>query len=179
MNVEFINNMMHEPYIDHQGEYANNNFIVRWSFTYRNELSLINIEINCFLKENNFMHGQVNVALNTNILTHDKIVEFKYLEVPEAICNKGVGKELMLWAIKSVRAVKNYFEIKEEVQMKGFLSTSDSYNGNWNKSVPFYEKVGKLAHVKSYFTIGSNNETLKAIEFLKKAKEDGHIIYLI
>lgn len=85
----------------------------------------------------------------------------------------------MLSVIDIIKAFKKFYSVGETVSVSGWLSTSDKQNGNWNKSVPLYEKIGYLANVESYFTIKNDENHYTAEDFLRKSNDDGSIIYLI
>ena len=104
---------------------------------------------------------------------------FGYLEVPSRISNHGIGTTLTLSVIDIIKAFKEFYSVGETVSVSGWLSTSDKQNGNWNKSVPLYEKIGYLANVESYFTIKNNENHYTAEDFLRISNDDGSIIYLI
>ena len=104
---------------------------------------------------------------------------FGYLEVPSRISNHGIGTTLMLSVIDIIKAFKEFYSVGETVSVSGWLSTSDKQNGNWNKSVPLYEKIGYLANVESNFTIKNDENHYTAEDFLRISNDDGSIIYLI
>lgn len=176
MNSKFIKKIIDNPYII---QYDSCSY-TKSSFCYRKELHRIDIEIKCWCVDNNFFYGTVDVYVD-NLLTGDINFTFESLNVPGFIQKKGVGKHLMLYAYKIVREFKSYFGIQKKVQMKGLLSSVDKRNGNWDTSVPFYEKVARYAGVESYFTIDGQYKKLQAEVFLKATKDtdDGHVIFLI
>lgn len=85
----------------------------------------------------------------------------------------------MLSVIDIIKAFKEFYSVGETVSVSGWLSTSDKQNGNWNKSVPLYEKIGYLANVESNFTIKNDENHYTAEDFLRISNDDGSIIYLI
>lgn len=80
-----------------------------------------------------------------------------------------------------VRAFKEYYRIDDRIILSGWLSKADCLNGNWNASVPFYEKIGKFAGVEYGFRIRATGEMVySGGEYLAVAgKSDGDIIYYL
>lgn len=80
---------------------------------------------------------------------------------------------------ETIRVFKKYYSIEDSIEVCGWLSTADKQNGNWNKSVPLYEKVGKIDEIECYFSIGDDEQHYTAEEFLEKANVDGQVHYFI
>ena len=125
------------------------------------------------------MSGSVEIHIDIEKFKNEHHAGFGYLEVPSRISNHGIGTTLMLSVIDIIKAFKEFYSVGETVSVSGWLSTSDKQNGNWNKSVPLYEKIGYLANVESYFTIKNDENHYTAEDFLRISNDDGSIIYLI
>lgn len=57
----------------------------------------------------------------------------------------------MLSVFNVLKEFKEYYKVEKQITFGGWLSTADKQKGNWKKSIPLYEKVGKLTNVESYF----------------------------
>ena len=136
-------------------------------------------EIRCGIRGDDFWCGSVEVYIEIEKLKNEHRAGFGYLEVPSKIGNQGIGTTLMLSVIDTIRAFKEFYSVSERVTVSGWLSTADKQNGNWNKSVPFYAKIGRLADVEVYYIIKNDENHYTADEFLRISDDDGSIIYMI
>lgn len=177
MNQEFIKKVLEELYEEHQNTYDKDDFLIVESLT--GKLERIDGEIRCGLKKDKFWNGTVDIHVDIDRFKNEKRAGFGELAVPARINNNGVGTMLMLCLIDIIKEMKEFYSIDEKVLVSGWLSMADQQNGNWQRSVPLYEKVGQLAKVDSYFDIGENSDKLTASEFLERANEDGYIRYLV
>lgn len=177
MNQDFIKKVNEHPFEKLHSKELQDKFWIEEVFT--NKDSSINGEIRCGIQGDDFWRGEVDVNIDIDRFINEHHAGFADLVVPTRINNKGIGTKLMLCAIGAIREFKTYYGINDIVTVTGWLSTSDKQNGNWNKSVPLYEKVGKLADVESYFTIKDDENHYTAEEFLSRADVDGYIVYVI
>ncbi len=177
MNQEFIDFINNHPFESRKAKDEKEGFYLEESFEKKGER--IEGEIRCGNDDKLLWHGSVEVYFDIEKLKKEHHAGFGYLEVPSRIANRGIGKNLMLQVIDIIKKFKEYYSISETVAVSGWLSTADKENGNWNKSVPLYEKVGRLADVESYFTIKDDDKRYTASEFLQKANTDGSITYLV
>lgn len=139
----------------------------------------IDCEIRCGRQGDDFWNGSVEVYIEIERFKNKHCARFECLEVPSRIANHGIGTTLMLLVIEIIKTFKEFYSVGETVSVSGWLSMSDKLNGNWNKSVPFYEKIGHLANIESYFIIKNNENHYTAEDFLRISNDDGSIIYLI
>lgn len=177
MNQDFIKNVNDHPFEKQRSKELHDKFWIEEVFT--NKESCITGEIRCGLQGDDNWNGDVEVTIDINRFVNEHHAGFGYLEVPFRIGGNGIGTMLMLSVIDVIREFKMYYSINDTVTVSGWLSTSDKQNGNWNKSVPLYEKVGKLSDVESYFTIKDDENHYTAKEFLSRADVDGYIVYVI
>lgn len=177
MDNNFIEELLNHPYEEKIIKSLRGEFWIEEVFTNKN--NYIDCEISCGLQGDDFGKGSVDVYIDIEKLKNDHHAGFGFLEVPSKIGNHGIGTTLMLSVIDTIRTFKEFYFIRETVRVSGWLSTLDKQNGNWNKSVPLYEKIGHLANVESYFTIKNDEKHYTAEEFLRISNDDGSIIYLI
>lgn len=177
MDNNFIEELLSHPYEEKSIKSLRGEFWIEEVFTNKN--NHIDGKIRCGIQGDDFWHGSVEVYIDIEKFEKEHHAGFGYLEVPSKIGNQGIGTTLMLTAIDIIKTFKEFYSVGEIVRVSGWLSTSDKQNGNWNKSVPLYEKVGRLANVESYFTIKNDEKHYTAEEFLRISNNDGSIIYLI
>lgn len=177
MDNNFIEELLNHPYEKNSIKSLRGEFWIEEVFTNKN--NHIDGEICCGIQGDDFWHGSVEVYIDIEKFEKEHHAGFGYLEVPSKFGNQGIGTTLMLTAIDIIKTFKEFYSVGEIVRVSGWLSTSDKQNGNWNKSVPLYEKVGRLANVESYFTIKNDEKHYTAEEFLRISNNDGSIIYLI
>lgn len=177
MKREFIESINDHPFERQKAKEEKFDFYIEESFEKKGDC--IEGELRCWKKDNQFCYGSVEIYFNIEKFQKELHAGFGYLEVPLRIANQGIGKTLMLHVIKVIKKFKEYYSISETVTLTGWLSRADKENGNWNKAVPLYEKIGKLAEVECYFTIKDDDQYYTAAEFLEKANIDGGITYLI
>ena len=177
MDNNFIEELLNHPYEEKSIKSLRGEFWTEEVFTNKN--NHIDGEIRCGLQGDDFGKGSVDVYIDIEKFEKEHHAGFGYLEVPSKIGNQGIGTTLMLTAIDIIKTFKEFYSVGEIVRVSGWLSTSDKQNGNWNKSVPLYEKIGHLANVESYFTIKNDEKHYTAEEFLRISNDDGSIIYLI
>lgn len=169
--------MLNHPFEKKRIKSLRGEFWIEEVFT--NKDNYIDGEIRCGIQGDDFWNGSVEVYIEIEKFKNEHHAGFGYLEVPSRISNHGIGTTLMLSVIDIIKAFKEFYSVGEKVRVSGWLSTSDKQNGNWNKSVPLYEKIGHLANVESYFTIKNNENHYSAEDFLRISNDDGSIIYLI
>lgn len=177
MNLNFIENLKKHPFEKIETkEYIDIYFMEEFFVDkgYR-----IDGEIRCGINGSDFRYGSVDVHIDFEKFKTNHHATFGELFVPSEICSQGVGKNLMLHVIEIIRAFKEYYSIEDTIELSGCFSTADKQNGNWNESVPFYKKVGKIGEIECYFSIGDGDQHYTAEELLEKATVDGHVYYLI
>lgn len=177
MDNSFIEELLNHPFEKKRIKSLRGEFWIEEVFT--NKDNHIDGEIRCGIQDDDFWNGSVEVYIEIEKFKNEHHAGFGYLEVPSRISNHGMGTTLMLSAIDIIKAFKEFYSVGETVSVSGGLSTSDKQNGNWNKSVPLYEKIGYLANVESYFTIKNDENHYTAEDFLRISNDDGSIIYLI
>lgn len=177
MDNSFIEQLLNHPFEKKRIKSLRGEFWIEEVFT--NKDNHIDGEIRCGIQDDDFWNGSVEVYIEIEKFKNEHHAGFGYLEVPSRISNHGMGTTLMLSAIDIIKAFKEFYSVGETVSVSGGLSTSDKQNGNWNKSVPLYEKIGHLANVESYFTIKNDENHYTAEDFLRISNDDGSIIYLI
>lgn len=177
MDNSFIEELLNHPFEKKRIKSLRGEFWIEEVFT--NKDNHIDGEIRCGIQGDDFWNGSVEVYIEIEKFKNEHHAGFGYLEVPSRISNHGIGTTLMLSVIDIIKAFKEFYSVGEKVRVSGWLSTSDKQNGNWNKSVPLYEKIGHLANVESYFTIKNNENHYSAEDFLRISNDDGSIIYLI
>lgn len=177
MDNSFIEELLNHPFEKKRIKSLRGEFWIEEVFT--NKDNHIDGEIRCGIQGDDFWNGSVKVYIEFEKFKNEHHAGFGYLEVPSRISNHGIGTTLMLSVIDIINAFKEFYSVGETVSVSGWLSTSDKQNGNWNKSVPLYEKIGHLANVESYFTIKNDENHYTAEDFLRISNDDGSIIYLI
>lgn len=177
MDNSFIEQLLNHPFEKKRIKSLRGEFWIEEVFT--NKDNHIDGEIRCGIQDDDFWNGSVEVYIEIEKFKNEHHAGFGYLEVPSRISNHGIGTTLMLSVVDIIKAFKEFYSVGEKVRVSGWLSTSDKQNGNWNKSVPLYEKIGHLANVESYFTIKNNENHYSAEDFLRISNDDGSIIYLI
>ena len=177
MDNSFIEELLNHPFEKKRIKSLSGEFWIEEVFT--NKDNHIDGEIRCGIQDDDFWNGSVEVYIEIEKFKNEHHAGFGYLEVPSRISNHGIGTTLMLSVVDIIKAFKEFYSVGETVSVSGGLSTSDKQNGNWNKSVPLYEKIGHLANVESYFTIKNDENHYTAEDFLRISNDDGSIIYLI
>ena len=177
MDNSFTEELLNHPFEKKRIKSLRGEFWIEEVFT--NKDNHIDGEIRCGIQGDDFWNGSVEVYIEIDKFKNEHHAGFGYLEVPSRISNHGIGTTLMLSVIDIIKAFKEFYSVGEKVRVSGWLSTSDKQNGNWNKSVPLYEKIGHLANVERYFTIKNDEEHYTAEDFLRISNDDGSIIYLI
>ena len=177
MDNSFIEQLLNHPFEKKRIKSLRGEFWIEEVFT--NKDNHIDGEIRCGIQDDDFWNGSVEVYIEIEKFKNEHHAGFGYLEVPSRISNHGIGTTLMLSVIDIIKAFKEFYSVGETVSVSGGVSTSDKQNGNWNKSVPLYEKIGHLANVESYFTIKNDENHYTAEDFLRISNDDGSIIYLI
>ncbi len=177
MDNSFIEELLNHPFEKKRIMSLRGEFWIEEVFT--NKDNHIDGEIRCGIQGDDFWNGSVEVYIEIEKFKNEHHAGFGYLEVPSRISNHGIGTTLMLSVIDIIKAFKEFYSVGETVSVSGWLSTSDKQNGNWNKSVPLYKKIGHLANVESYFTIKNDENHYTAEDFLRISNDDGSIIYLI
>ena len=177
MDNSFIEELLNHSFEKKRIMSLRGEFWIEEVFT--NKDNHIDGEIRCGIQGDDFWNGSVEVYIEIEKFKNEHHAGFGYLEVPSRISNHGIGTTLMLSVIDIIKAFKEFYSVGETVSVSGWLSTSDKQNGNWNKSVPLYEKIGHLANIESYFTIKNDENHYTAEDFLRISNDDGSIIYLI
>lgn len=152
---------------------------MRNSFEYKQGFNSLYGDINCFLNDSRIgPSGCVSLDIGIDYIKQGKPIKFKDLLVPSRIENNGIGTYLMLTVIDYVRNAKEFFEIKNTVILRGWLSVVDAENGNWNISLPLYHKVGELTDIGHYFEAYDENHTRYSnpAEFYSHANKTGGVI---
>ena len=182
MFVDF-DKLKNNPYNDVTEENINNGFRVRIKGIYRSELKLYKIELSCGILKKKLASGRVDVCINEEyILNGIRHIVFEYLEVPSMIENRGVGSMLMHLVLEIIKEYALYIgEAIGNMSVSGWLSSADYRNKNWEKSLPFYQKVGDKNSATVIFRgRESGKEYTNAQEYLKfEANKDGDVIYRI
>lgn len=177
MDNSFIEELLNHPFEEKRIKSLRGEFWIEEVFTNKN--NHIDGEIRSGIHGDDLLNGSVEIHIDIEKFKNEHHARFGYLEVPSRISNHGIGTTLMLSVIDIIKAFKEFYSVGETVSVSGWLSTSDKQNGNWNESVPLYEKIGYLANVESYFTIKNNENHYTAEDFLRISNDDGSIIYLI
>ena len=177
MDNSFIEELLNHSFEEKRIKSLRGEFWIEEVFTNKN--NHIDGEIRCGIHGDDLLNGSVEIHIDIEKFKNEHHAGFDYLEVPSRISNHGIGTTLMFSVIDIIKAFKEFYSVGETVSVSGWLSTSDKQNGNWNKSVPLYEKIGHLANVESYFTIKNDENHYTAEDFLRISNEDGSIIYLI
>lgn len=175
MDNSFIEELLNHPFEKKRIKSLSGEFWIEEVFTNKNKH--IDGEIRCGIQGDVLCNGSVEVYIEIEKFKKEHRAGFGCLEVPSMISNHGIGTTLMLSVIDIIKAFKEFYSVGEKVRVSGWLSTSDKQNGNWNKSVPLYEKIGHLANVESYFTIKNDENHYSAEDFLRISNDDGSIIY--
>jgi GNAT superfamily N-acetyltransferase len=125
--------------------------------------------------------GSVEVYIRIDNLTREHTSGFGYLEVILDRWNKGIGTALMKDVFSVIKELKEYFNVHDTVRLTGWLFITDKINGNWSRSVPFYEKVGIKTGTKTEFKIKNTGRIIeRADEFLREVGDsEGTVIYHI
>lgn len=131
--------------------------------------------------ENERLGGSVEVNIKIDNFTCEHTSGFGDLAVIPDRWNKGIGTALMKDVFSVIKELKEYYNIHDTVRLTGWLSIADKINGNWNRSVPFYEKVGIKTGTKTEFKIKNTGRIVEsADEFLREAGDsEGSVIYYI
>lgn len=177
MDKDFIDNLNGHQYEKQILRILEDKFWIEESFLNRGYR--IEVQIHCGIKGDEKHFGNVDTYFHVSKFREEQQAGFGYLQVPSGIDNQGIGKMLMFSVFNILKEFKEYYKIEKRITVGGWLSIADKQNGNWNKSVPLYEKIGRLANVESYFTIGDDKKRYTAEEFLDKANIDGSIKYEI
>lgn len=150
-------------------------------FKYKEICDYVSCTVYCSQNEEMTFRGSVDINLHVNKFINEHSAGFGYLEVPLLNQGNGIGKALMYDVIKIIHELKEHYSIQETIKLSGRLSQADKLNGNWNISVPLYEKVGKNTETKAEFLVkDSNFITHYATEFIRNAGEsDGTVTYYI
>ena len=138
------------------------------------ECRIPEIKGSCFL-------GNADLYLDFDASKRKPHATFEAVHVNSRVENKGIGTQTMLAAIDFVKAMKDYYGIEDEIRFSGWLSNVDRNLGNWDKSVPFYYKVGEKAGVEHFFEVNGRDEKYyTSEEFLANVGENhGAIVYMI
>lgn len=126
-----------------------------------------------------FGSGDLVIDLDTS---NNKLnAAFESVYVNSRVEGKGIGTQTMLAVISFVKEAKEYYGVSEQVRLSGWLSQADRSLGNWERSVPFYHRVGEVAGVERYFEVqGSSEIYATPEEFLANVgKNHGMIVYMI
>lgn len=132
------------------------------------------------MKKGSFF-GDASLYLDFDTSKNKPYATFEAVHVNSRVENKGIGTQMMLAAINLVKAAKEFYGIEDKIRFSGWLSNVDRGIGNWDKSVPFYYKVGEKAGVEHFFEVnGSDERFFTPDEFLANVGENhGAIVYMI
>lgn len=135
-------------------------------------------QLKCVINFNiNGQNGEVSIEFSEE---KQNLIIFSNLYVPSCISSKGIGTLLMNEVFEIANDIVNYYCLpKNEIMLKGWLSSIDFSNGNWKNSLPLYEKVGKMKGYNVIFkTRSTGKEYTTAADYLKYSNgEDGDIVY--
>ena len=180
MNRELIEEIIATPYVKKEFHYEKNGLFFECYFIYKESGELIEGEIRCSNDPNMRVFGSVDVSINLERLKNENRAGFGELFVNGEIQNNGIGKALMLSALDEIKSFKEYCGVDSDVRVSGWLSQADSAR-NWAVSVPMYEKVGKIAGIRTAFLIqDTQKEVAPAEEFFRNVGDsDGTIVYFV
>lgn len=167
-----------KPYESFSEEITCDKYIVKVTALYKT--TLYEYEIKCRLIEEKLWGGTVDVHIDEKkFLSDEKKISFKDLQVSENMQNRGIGSMLMKKVFEIARQYISFVHEDEAVFMSGGLSNSDYQNGNWSKSLPFYQKVANENNVRVIFKgKDSGKEYSEAIDYFEyEANKDGMVIY--
>lgn len=181
MTKEQIDEMISKPCEKLKRTYSEDGLYFTEISVYSKALGNIKLNLECSNKPEMDINGSVDINIDIPKLTQEQRAGFGFLEVPARIQRRGIGTGLMLKVLEIVKDFKGYYGIDKEVKVSGWLSHSDCENGNWATSVPLYERVGKIANVKTVFLIrNTETEEATADDFLKKVGSSyGDVVYFI
>lgn len=181
MDIYCFEQVLDCPYEKKTYRYEDKTYNYEETSIFRKELyGFVETSIKCFDKEKMFPFGSVDVSVMTNNIQTEHKCIFENLIVPTQISRRGIGTALMLKVLDYFKVVKRYYGIKEEMQVSGWLSKADNPN-NWNRSLPLYEKVGRLSGLKTLFVIIDNGYATASVEeFLEKVgSSEGRVVYYV
>lgn len=180
MDREFLEEIIANPYETRKIQYEKNGLFFESYYKYKEASNLIEGEIRCSSDQGMRRFGSVDVTISLERMKNERRAGFGDLLVNSKVQNIGIGKMLVLNALEDIKSFKEYCGIESDVRVSGWLSQAD--NGkNWKISVPLYEKVGKIAAIKTVFVIrDTQKEVATAEEFFKNVgSSDGTIVYYI
>lgn len=143
---------------------------------YNSTQEVYTVDLNCKIQERG-LKGSVQVVLYKEQFVSNGTIFFKDLEVPTPITRRGVGTMLMNGVLYVGKAFQTYYGMSQKIILLGDLSRFDYRNGNWEKSIPFYEKFSKTKGINMilYNNI-TNNLYNDGITFLKEVKDEDSTI---
>lgn len=179
INIESIIN---QPYMVIKKEFNKRTYngVIKCEYYEENRYFKIGIEL--WNENESNTYGSVDVHIYVDRFSESGKMGFENLAVPNRISNKGIGTALMETVIELSKIFKAYYcPTKEEIKISGWLSVSDYENGNWNKALPFYQRIGIKNNVDVLF-IGKNSrdEYRDWKSYLENEKNnDGSVIFKI
>ena len=184
---DYITKLKEKPYttIERKYEVAADRrpYYITELFQYKASRESFEGTIECRIPETGkscfFGSGDLDIKLDTS--TNKLHATFESVYVNSRVEGKGVGTQTMLAAISFVKAAKDYYSVSEPVRLSGWLSQADRNLGNWERSVPFYHRVGEVAGVERYFEVqGSSEIYATPEEFLANVGNNhGSIVYMV
>lgn len=172
--------LKNKPYEDISEEMTCDKYVIEVTARYKETFEVFDFKIKCRPVGESIWGGIVDVHIDEKkFLSSEKKIFFGELQVPRCIQNRGIGSMLMKKVFEIARQYILYVHEIETVFMSGWLSSSDYQNGNWKKSLPFYQKVANENNVSIVFKgKDSGMEYSEAIDYLKyEANKDGMVIY--
>ena len=184
---DFITELKEKPYIRIERKYEvsteRGQYYITEKFRYASSRETFEGGIACHIPEtktrSEFGDADIDIVFDSS---KDKPrATIKDVQVNSRVNNKGIGTQCMLAAISFIKAAKEYYDIKEKVRFAGWLSAVDKDLGNWDRSVPFYYKVGEKAGVEHFFEVnGSSEKYYTPEEFLSNVGNNhGSIVYML
>lgn len=170
-----IEEALGHPFEESSFVFLDREYLYKCRYTY-NEDSLKGI-IQCNDKNDRKECGFVKVVINID----ERCANFSLLEVVFDKHRNGIGTCLMSIVFDTIRVIKDIYSIGSEFEVRGWLSQEDNNDLHWGRSIPFYERLGKMENVDAYFYIFNTGSCVKtAKEYFKLiGNSDGQIIYFV
>lgn len=184
---DYISELKENPYTTIERKYEvsteRRQYYITEKFRYASSREAFEGRIECRIPEAKVKSefGDADIYIDFDSAKDKPRATIKNVYVNSSVGNKGIGTQSLLAAINLVKAVREYYGMEEKIRFSGWLSAVDRDLGNWERSVPFYYKVGEKAGVEHYFEVqGSSNKYATPEEFLANVGEKhGAIVYMI
>ena len=171
-----IEDAFKHPFEDEIISILERDYLYECKLMYNDNDESLKAEFTCISKSDSKEYGYVRVTINVN----ERCAKFSSLEVFNNHRN-GIGTALMNCVFDTIRVVKALNNIDSEFEISGWLSKEDNNELHWGRSIPFYERLGKIERVDTFFRICKTGVCVKtAEEFFKYiGNSDGRIIYFV